>query len=394
MEKFLFHSSAIFLCLWSGNSYPDNLYNLPLPATITARQIYDLHTLILLVCVVIFVIVFGVMFYSLYKHRKSLGHQAAQFHEHKTLEIVWSIIPFLILVGMAYPATKVILDMKDTSASDMSIKITGHQWKWEYEYMGEGVRYISSLSTPQAQIDNQVAKEAHYLLETDRPLVVPTGKKIRLLVTADDVIHSWWVPQFGVKQDAIPGFIKEAWIRVDNPGTYRGQCAELCGVGHGFMPIVVEALPPEKYAVWLQEQKASIVAAAEEAGKTYTLAALAARGAQVYAANCAMCHQADGHGLAGAFPPLIGGAEFTAPEQMTAPLAERGFWKDGKIVLGSKAHHLDIVMHGIPGSVMPAFDKQLSDLDIAAVITYERNSWGNQTGDVIQPLEVKALRNK
>ncbi len=392
MGKFLFHASGIFLCLRSGNSSPDNLYNLQLPATITARQIYDLHTLILLVCVVIFVIVFGIMFYSLYKHRKSQGHQAAQFHEHKTLEIVWSIIPFLILAGMAYPATKVILDMKDTSASDMSIKITGHQWKWEYEYMGEGVRYISSLSTPQSQINNQVAKEAHYLLETDRPLVVPTGKKVRLLVTADDVIHSWWVPQFGVKQDAIPGFIKEAWIRVDNPGTYRGQCAELCGVGHGFMPIVVEALPPAKYAVWLQEQKASVVAAAEAASKTYTLAELKARGAQIYAANCAMCHQADGRGLAGAFPPLIGGADFAAPEQMTAPLAERGFWKDGKIVLGSKEHHLDIVMHGIPGSSMQAFVKQLSDLDIAAVVTYERNSWGNQTGDVIQPLEVKALR--
>lgn len=392
MEKFLFHSSAIFLGLWSGNSCAGNHYNLPPPATITARQIYDLHTLILLVCVVIFVIVFGIMFYSLYKHRKSLGHQAVQFHQHRTLEIVWSIIPFLILAGMAYPATKVILDMKDTSASDMSIKITGHQWKWEYEYMGEGVRYISSLATPQAQIDNQAAKDVDYLRETDRPLVVPTGKKVRLLVTADDVIHSWWVPEFGVKQDAIPGFIKEAWFRVDNPGTYRGQCAELCGVGHGFMPIVVEALPPEKYAAWLQEQKVAVAAAAAGAGKTYTLEDLKAHGEKVFAANCVLCHQANGQGLPGAFPPLINGAAFAAAEQLTAPLAERGFWKDGKIVLGSKEKHLDIVMHGISGSAMQAFDKQLSDLDIAAVITYERNSWGNQTADVIQPLEVKALR--
>ena len=392
MEKFLFHSSAIFLGLWSGNSYAENHYNLPPPATIVAREIYDLHTLILLVCVVIFVIVFGVMFYSLYKHRKSLGHQAVQFHEHRTLEIVWSIIPFLILAGMAYPATKVILGMKDTSASDISIKITGHQWKWEYEYMGEGVRFISSLSTPQSQIDNQMEKDEHYLLETDRPLVVPTGKKVRLLVTADDVIHSWWVPEFGVKQDAIPGFIKEAWIRVDKPGIYRGQCAELCGVGHGFMPIVVQALPPENYAVWLKTQKATVAAIAAEAGKTYTMDNLKEHGEKVFATNCALCHQATGQGLAGAFPPLIDGAAFAAPEQLTAPLAERGFWKDGKIVLGTKEHHLDIVMHGISGSAMQAFDKQLSDLDIAAVVTYERNSWGNHTGDVIQPLAVKALR--
>lgn len=392
MEKFLFHLSAVFLSLWSGISYAENHYNLPPPATITARQIYDLHTLILLVCVVIFFIVFGVMFYSIFKHRKSVGHQAVQFHEHKAVEIAWSIIPFLILAGMAYPATKVILDMKDTSAPDMSIKITGHQWKWEYEYMGEGVRYISNLSTPQSQIDNQMAKNADYLRETDRPLVVPTGKKVRLLVTADDVIHSWWVPEFGVKQDAVPGFIKEAWILVDNPGTYRGQCAELCGVGHGFMPIVVEAMPPENYAAWLKAQKATVAAAAAEAGTTYTLKDLKAKGEKVFATNCALCHQAMGQGLPGAFPPLINGAAFSAPEQLTAPLVERGFWKDGKIVLGSKERHLDIVMHGITGSAMQAFDKQLSDLDIAAVITYERNSWGNQTGDVIQPLEVKALR--
>ena len=383
---------CIGMALLSGTACAEFQFNLPPPATVVARQIYDLHTLILLVCLVIFVVVFGVMFYSLYKHRKSLGHQPAQFHQNKALEIVWSIIPFLILAGMAYPATKVILDMKDTSASDISIKITGHQWKWEYEYMGEGVRYISSLATPQEQIENKAAKNANYLLETDRPLVVPTDKKVRLLITADDVVHSWWVPEFGVKQDAIPGFIKEAWIRVDKAGTYRGQCAELCGVGHGFMPIVVEALPPEKFAAWLQEQKTSLAAAAAAAGKTYTLEELKAHGEKVFATNCAMCHQASGQGLAGAFPPLIGGAPFAAPEQMTAPLAERGFWKDGKIVLGAKEHHLDIVMHGIPGSAMQAFGKQLSDLDVAAVTTYERNSWGNQTGDVIQPLEVAGLR--
>ena len=384
---------VVWLALFSGSPHAEFQFNLPPPATVVAHQIYDLHTLILLVCLAIFIVVFGAMFYSLYKHRKSLGHKPAQFHQNKTVEIIWTIIPCLILVGMAYPATKVILDMKDTSASDISIKVTGHQWKWEYEYMGEGVRFISSLSTPQSQIDNQMAKDPHYLLETDRPLVVPTGKKVRLLLTANDVIHSWWIPQFGVKQDAIPGFIKEAWIRVDNPGTYRGQCAELCGVGHGFMPIVVEAMPPEKYTAWLEEQKASVAAAAAASGKTYMLAELMARGEQVYAANCALCHQAKGQGMAGAFPPLIGGAPFAAPEQLTAPLAERGFWKDGKIVLGSKEKHLDIVMHGIPGSAMQAFGKQLSDFDIAAVVTYERNSWGNQAGDMIQPTEVAEVRN-
>lgn len=384
--------SLIGLTLFANYARAEYQFNLPPPATVVAREIYNLHNLILLVCLVIFIIVFGAMFYALYKHRKSVGHEAVQFDHNKKLEYVWTIIPFFILIGMAYPATTVILGMKDTSTPDMSIKITGHQWKWEYEYLDEKLSYLSNLSTTEDQIHNVVAKGQYYLLETDKPLVVPTGKKIRLLLTADDVIHAWWVPAFGVKQDAIPGFIKEAWIKVDEPGVYRGQCAELCGVGHAYMPIVVEAVTPEKYALWLQEQKKFIAATAEAATKTYALAELVALGEKVYTANCAMCHQTNGRGLPGVFPPLIGGVEFSGSPQMTGPLAERGFWKDGKILLGSKKQHLDVVMHGIPGTAMPAFGKQLSDLDIAAVVNYERNTWGNKSAETIQPAEVAALR--
>jgi len=378
--------------LFPGLAHAELQFNLQSPATPMAREIYDLHTLILLVCLGIFIVVFGFMFYALARHRKAAGHQAAHFHQNLKLEILWTLIPFLILVGMAYPTTQTILAMKNTGHSDLSIKVTGHQWLWEYEHLGTGVRYTSSLATPRAQIDNQAAKGVHYLLEVDRPLVVPTGKKVRLLLTSTDVIHSWWLPQFGVKQDAIPGFIHEAWFEVEKPGTYRGQCAELCGVGHGFMPIVVEAVAPERYTAWLAEQKAAQAKVAAAAGKSYILAELKTHGETVFAAHCAMCHQANGQGIAGAFPPLVDGAAFSAGADLTTPLAARGFWKDGKIVLGSKERHLDIVMNGIAGTAMQALGRQLSDLDVAAVISYERNNWGNHTGDVIQPAEVAALR--
>lgn len=367
-------------------------YNLQPPATSIAHQIYDLHTLILLVCLFIFVVVFSFMFYALLKHRKAAGHQAVQFHQNTRLEILWTLIPFFILVGIAFPTTKTVLAMKNISHSDLSIKVTARQWLWEYEYLGEGIKYISTLATPRDQIDNKAVKGKHYLLEVDRPLVVPTGKKVRVLLTATDVIHSWWVPQLGVKQDAIPGFIHEAWFQVEKPGIYRGQCAELCGVGHGFMPIVVEALSPEQYDTWLQTQKSSATEAAAASGKTYMLAELKTHGEKIYSSRCAMCHQANGLGVAGMFPPLIDGAPFSAGAEATAPLAERGFWKDGKVVLGSKDRHLDIVMNGIPGTAMQALGAQLTDFDIAAVISYERNNWSNQTGDVVQPAEVAALR--
>lgn len=379
---------SVILTLFAGNVRA--AYNLQNPVTPIAHQIYDLHNLILLVCLVIFVIVFVFMFYALYKHRKSVGHEAKQFHHNTRLEILWTIIPFFILVGMAYPTTKTVLAMKNTEHSDITIKITGHQWLWEYEYLDEDISFVSNLSTPRDQIDNKLVKGANYLLEVDRPMVVPIDKKVRILLTAKDVIHSWWVPQLGVKQDAIPGFIHEAWFEVKQPGIYRGQCAELCGVGHGFMPIVVQAVSPDDYDEWLKSQRPNPEAATDN--KTYTLEELKPQGEKVYASRCAMCHQANGLGITGMFPPLVEGVAFTADAKLTAPLAERGFWKDGKIVLGTKEEHLKIVMHGIPGTTMQGIGKQLTDLEVAAVITYERNHWGNQTGEVTQPAEVAALR--
>lgn len=364
---------TVLLSSIANTAQADYALNLKAPATEIAGQIYDLHTLILWVCAAIFVVVFGIMFYSIYKHRKSVGHKAAQFHENHVLEIVWTIIPALILVGMAYPATKTIFAMKDTTAADMSIKATGHQWKWEYEYLDQGVRFISTLATPQDQIDGKADKTENYLLEVDNPIAVPTGKKVRLLLTASDVIHSWWVPEFGVKQDAIPGFIKEVWFRVDKPGTYRGQCAELCGKNHGFMPIVVEAMPEDKYNEWLASKKEAATAATAEAaagaGKEWTKEDLIANGKTVYDKNCAVCHQANGQGLPPTFPALTG----------------------GKIATGPIEGHLEIVLKG-GKTVMPKWGPMLNDVEIASVVTYERNALGNSVGDMLQPAQVKAAR--
>jgi cytochrome c oxidase subunit 2 len=353
-----------------------NEYNLQPPQTIIAREIYDLHTLIFLICCVIFVVVFGAMTYSIIMHRKSVGHKAEQFHENTTVEIIWTIIPFVILIGMAIPAAKTIIQMKDTSNPDLTIKATGYQWKWGYDYLGEGISFYSSLGTPREMIsDNSPEGKkkregyANYLLEVDNPVVVPIGKKVRMILTANDVIHAWWVPAFGVKQDAIPGFVRDAWFKVDKPGIYRGQCAELCGKEHGFMPIVVEAVEPEKYAQWVAEQKKKMAAQADDPNKTWSLDELKARGEKVYAANCQVCHQATGMGQPPAFPALSG----------------------SKIATGPKDAHLNIVFNGKPGTAMASF-KQLSDVEIAAVVTFERNSWNNKTGDMVSPDDVKKLR--
>lgn len=387
--------TAIYLAVMAGvagQSHAEYKLNLQTPVTPIAHQIYDLHTLILLVCLFIFVGVFGFMFYALFKHRKSIGHQAAKFHQNTTLEIIWTLIPFLILIGIAYPTTRTIIEMKNVDHADMNIKITGHQWVWEYEYLDDGIKYVSNLATPRDQIDNKMAKDAHYLLAVDNPLVVPIGKKVRLLLTSTDVIHSWWIPQFGVKQDAIPGFIREDWFTVEIPGTYRGQCAELCGVGHGFMPIVVEALSLNDYNEWLKVKKSNLAETAATNTKLYTLVELKTHGEQVYLSRCAMCHQANGLGVPSMFPPLVDGTPFSAGVEATKPLADRGFWKDGKMVLGSKEQHLGILMNGISGTAMQPIGQQLSDFDVAAVITYERNNWGNHTGEMIQPAEVAAVR--
>ena len=344
--------------------------NLQTPASQVAQDVFQLHNLIMLVCLGIFIVVFGAMFYSLIKHRKSAGHQAAHFHENTTVEVIWTVIPFVILMGMAYPAAKVVIDMKDTTNPDMTIKITGYQWKWGYDYLNDGVSFYSNLSTPHEQIAGTAAKGENYLLEVDEPMVVPVGKRVRLLITANDVIHAWWVPALGAKQDAIPGFIRDSWFKADKIGTYRGQCVELCGKDHGFMPIVVEVVSEADYKAWVEKKKGAASAAASDNSKTFDQAELIARGEKVYAANCAACHQADGMGLPGVFLPING----------------------SKVATGPIDAHIDTVLNGRPGTAMVAFGEQLSDADIAAVVTYQRNAWDNKTGDAAQPAQIAAAR--
>ena len=363
--------SAMFAsAAWAAQSS----VNLQTPVTAVATEIYDMHTMMLVICLVIFVAVFGVMFWSVFHHRKSKGAVAANFHENTLVEIAWTVVPVLILLGMAYPATKTVIAMKDTSNPDITIKATGYQWKWGYDYIkgeGEGIKFVSNLATPQNQIKGQAAKGEHYLLEVDNPVVVPVGKKIRMLLTANDVIHAWWVPALGVKQDAIPGFIRDTWFRADKEGVFRGNCAELCGKDHGFMPIEVHVLSAEKYAAWVAEQQGKLAATAEDPNKEWALAELVAKGEKVFAANCAACHQPDGKGMPPAFPPLDGSA----------------------VVQGPKEAQIQTVLNGREGTAMAAFGKQLSDTDIAAVITYTRNAWSNQTGEAIQPAEIAAAHN-
>jgi len=346
-----------------------NQYNLQEPQSIIAREIYDLHTLIMWIILVIFIVVFGAMTWSIVKHRKSVGHKAEQFHENTLVEVVWTIIPFFILIGMAYPATRTVIAMKDTSNPDITIKATGYQWKWSYDYLQEGISFYSALATPREQIEGKAPKGEHYLVEVDNPVVVPVGKKVRIITTANDVIHSWWVPALGIKQDAIPGFVRDTWFKADRPGTYRGQCAELCGKDHGFMPIVVEAVAPEQYAAWVAGQKKQMAAAAVDPARQWTLDELKAHGAKIYAGNCVACHQQTGMGVPKVFPALSG----------------------SKVVNGPKDAQLQLVLNGKPGTAMAPF-KHLSDADVAAVVTYTRNNWANKVGDMVAPAEVKALR--
>jgi cytochrome c oxidase subunit 2 len=354
--------------VWSELALAAYDYNLKAPVTSIGREIYNLHNVILIICLVIFVVVFGVMFYSIFKHRRSKGHEAHQFHEHTGVEIFWTIVPFFILVGMAVPATTTVLNMKDAKGgADMTVKVTGYQWKWGYDYLDEGISFFSTLSTPRDQIEGRAPKGENYLLEVDNPMVVPVGKKVRVLLTANDVIHAWWIPSFGAKQDAIPGFVRDTWFQADQVGTYRGPCTELCGKDHAFMPIVVEVVEPEKYTQWVAQQKQKQGAAAKDDGadKKFTMADAMAHGEKVYGASCAVCHQANGQGIPPAFPALAG----------------------SKIATGDKSEHINIVAKG--KNAMPPFGGQLSAADIAAVVTYERNSWNNKTGDLIQPAEVK-----
>jgi cytochrome c oxidase subunit II len=342
------------------------------PRTEVAQRISDLHVTLLWIVLGIMVVVFGLMIYSLLRHRKSVGAIPAQFEGNQRFELIWTIIPIIIVVGMAWPATSAVLFMKDTSHADMLIKITGYQWKWRYEYLTEGVSLYSQLSTPRAQIENAEPKGENYLLEVDNPLVVPVGKKVRILVTANDVIHSWWVPAFGVKQDGIPGFVKESWFRVDSPGIYRGQCAELCGKDHGFMPIVVKAVPQEEYAAWVTKKVATATRTDAASVKEYTFSELKEAGAKIYVERCAGCHQPAGQGLPPTFPALM----------------------HGKVATGPIAGAVDIVLNGSKTNpAMAAWKDLLSDTELAQVITYVRNDFGNSTGDLMQPKDVSAARH-
>jgi cytochrome c oxidase subunit 2 len=362
---------GVILLLSAGNSFAGfGDLNMTPGVTDVSHKVYNLHMLIFEICVVICIGVFAVLIYSIVKHRKSKGAKAASFHESTTVEIIWTTIPFLILVGMAIPATKTLLALEDTRDSDMSIQVTGYQWKWKYDYLDEGISFFSTLSTPRAEIENKEAKDEHYLLEVDNPIVVPINKKIRFLFTSNDVIHSWWVPDLGWKQDAVPGFINDAWTELKEPGTYRGKCAELCGKDHGFMPIVLVAKTEEDYEAWVKQQKASAAAAAAASTQTLSKDELMAKGEKVYNTICVACHQAGGAGIPGVFPAL----------------------KGSKIATGPIADHLHIVLHGKPGTAMQAFGEQLNAVDLAAVITYERNAFGNNTGDVIQPSDVAAAK--
>jgi len=351
-----------------------NQLNLPQPVTRIAADQMWLHNFVMIICVVIFLAVFGVMFYSIFKHRKSKGAVSANFHESVTVEIAWTVVPFLIVIGMALPATKVVVAMKDTTNADVTIKATGYQWKWGYDYLkgeGEGIGFLATLDTEQREQSNsgKPAPVDDYLLKVDNPLVVPVDKKVRIITTANDVIHAWMVPAFGVKQDAIPGFVRDTWFKAEKVGDYYGQCAELCGKEHAYMPIHVKVVSAEDYSKWVEGKLKEIAAKADDPSKVWEQAALVARGEKVYAANCAVCHKADGSGA----------GPIKALDKSPVVLAE------------SALEQIQVVLNGRMDKGMPAW-KQLSDTDLAAVITYTKNSWSNKTGQTVQPAELVAAR--
>jgi cytochrome c oxidase subunit 2 len=371
---------AVLGLMLGGNAYADYTLNLTEGVTELSRDVHDLHMTIMWICVVIGVLVYSVMVYSIIHHRKSKGVAPAQFHENTKLEIVWTIIPFLILLTMAVPATRVMLNIYDLDKTaepvSMTIKVTGYQWKWRYEYLDDGIDFFSTLDAKsnearQLGSDQNPATVDNYLLNVDHPLVIPVNKKIRFLFTGADVIHSWWVPAFGWKMDTIPGFVTDGWVKVEKPGVYRGQCTELCGRDHGFMPIVVIAKPEAEYNQWLAEQKGKGAAAKEEAKadavKTFSKDELIAKGKEVYNANCASCHQANGEGIPGTFPAI------TNSPSANGPIGE----------------HVKVVLKG-KGQMMPAFESTLTPAEIAAVVTFQRNGLGNSKGDMVQPAEVSA----
>ena len=350
-------------------------YNMPVGVTEVSKEIFDLHMLIMWICVWIGVVVFGIMFWSLWKYRKSSGAIAAKFDDHYWLEIAWTIAATVILVGMAIPSTSVMIKAYDDTEGDINIMVTGYQWKWQYKYLEDGVSFFSNLATSQEEIDNALPKGEFYLSEVDEPLVIPINKRIRFLITGNDVIHSWWVPDFAVKQDAVPGFINTAWTNVPKPGIYRGACTELCGLKHAFMPVVVRAVEQEEYEAWIVEKIALAEAEKLLTEKIWTKAELVERGQGVYLKNCVACHQANGQGLPPVFPSLEG----------------------SQIVMRDKAKNIEILMEGVQGAAMQAFSKQLSEVDIASVITYTRDSWSNGKngdGEIVVPKDIVDYKNR
>jgi cytochrome c oxidase subunit 2 len=347
-------------------------FNMRPGVTEISRSIYDLHMFMFIICVLIGVVVFGAMFVSILLHRKSRGAEPARFHENTTLEVVWTVIPFLILMGMAVPATRTLVEMYDTGGEDMVVQVVGYQWKWEYKYPDDEtgttpVSYFSTLSTPRDQIENRSAKTDTYLLEVDEPLVIPTGRKVRFLVTSNDVIHAFWVPDFGIKRDAIPGFVNDIWTVVDEPGIYRGQCTELCGKDHGYMPIVVKAVAPEEYETWYEDKAAAMAERQQWVDREWTPDELYAAGEEIYGKFCASCHQPNGQGVPPVFPALAGSELITQ---------------------GTQEDHIRIVYDGKAGTAMASFANQLNAGELAAVIHYERHAWGNDTGDVTLPQDI------
>ena len=372
IRRVIFSVIGGILMLPTAPVFADWEVNLPRGVSEISNEVYDMHMMVLYICTVIGIVVFGAMFISILRHRKSRGVTPATFSHSTTAEVIWTVIPFCILVGMAIPAAKALVKMGDTSNADLTVEVTGHQWKWEYAYPEQGLRFFSNLgeASREARALNSGVDPfsvPNYLLEVDNPMVVPVGKKVRILLTSSDVLHAWWVPAFAIKKDAIPGFIREMWTIIDEPGTYRGQCAELCGRDHGFMPIVVEAVSEPEFEAWAGAQLAAAEAEANSADRQWSKDELMTRGEAAYATSCVACHQADGQGIAGVFPALDAAAI-------------------------SLEEHLNIVLHGKEGTAMQAFAAQLSDVDIAAIVTYERNAWGNDSGDVMQPSAVKAAR--
>ena len=350
-------------------------YNMRVGVTEVSEEIFDLHMLIMWICVWIGVVVFGIMFWSLWKYRKSSGAIAAKFDDHFWVEIAWTVAATVILVGMAIPSTSVMIKAYDDTEGDINIMVTGYQWKWQYTYLEEGISFFSNLSTSQEEIDNALPKGEFYLSEVDEPLVIPINKRIRFLITGNDVIHSWWVPDFAVKQDAVPGFINTAWTVVPKPGIYRGACTELCGLKHAFMPVVVRAVEQEEYEAWIIEKIALAEAEKLLTEKVWTKAELIERGQGVYLKNCVACHQANGQGLPPVFPSLEG----------------------SQIVMRDKARNIEILMEGVQGAAMQAFSKQLSEVDIASVITYTRDSWSNGKngdGEIVVPKDIVDYKNR